>query len=174
MTHDTEQLFEELAKAYPELMEKSRIAEHIGVDPGWSNIIRSLCKCIYNPLQQAKYCLAGATAYHREDSGAYLNKCTQEVVTATEELPSIEQIKEKFGTLRFYYSGGNDRVATLVAFAEAMSACTCETCGDVGKLDHAGWIKVCCAKHRRPDINEDLYGGVQDGTVSPKFQDDEV
>ena len=45
-----------------------------------------------------------------------------------------DQVKEKFGTLRFYYTGGDDRIDGMVRMAESMSAVTCETCGAPGKL----------------------------------------
>ena len=39
------------------------------------------------------------------------------------------QIKEKFGTLRFYISGGDDTQYGMVSLAELMSASICEDCG---------------------------------------------
>jgi hypothetical protein len=57
----------------------------------------------------------------------------------------IDQIKEKFGGLRFYYSGGNKQIDGLVSLAESMSYMICETCGsttDVGQTK--GWISVQC------------------------------
>jgi hypothetical protein len=58
------------------------------------------------------------------------------------------QVKEKYGTLRFYYDGDDSVVEGLVRMAEAMSATTCEICGDVGKLETKGWYKVRCEKHK--------------------------
>lgn len=54
------------------------------------------------------------------------------------------QIKEKFGTLRFYYSGGDDYVDGVTQMAEAMTACTCEECGAPGKSNNGGYISVRC------------------------------
>lgn len=42
---------------------------------------------------------------------------------------TIEQIKEKFGTLRFDYMGGDARFRGMVDFAEKMTKFTCEQCG---------------------------------------------
>src|SRR4051812_31153935 len=44
------------------------------------------------------------------------------------------QIKEKYGTLRWYYTGrpseaAKTQVEEAIDLAEARSACTCETCG---------------------------------------------
>lgn len=60
----------------------------------------------------------------------------------------VTQIKEKFGTLRFYYAGGDDYIRGLVDFAERMSEHICENCGDKGTLDTSGWHTVRCEKCR--------------------------
>ena len=59
-----------------------------------------------------------------------------------------EQVKEKFGTLRFYYTGGDDYISGLVAMAESMSAVTCEQCGNPGTTGGQGWITTLCETHR--------------------------
>lgn len=59
---------------------------------------------------------------------------------------SITQIKEKFGTLRFYVAGGTDRVHEAIDAAERKSAETCEQCGAPGKRIDGGWIRTLCAK----------------------------
>ena len=67
------------------------------------------------------------------------------------------QVKEKFGTLRFYYYGGDDYCRGLESMAESMSAVTCETCGNVGKLRGTGWYKTLCETHALEqgyDIND--------------------
>jgi hypothetical protein len=60
----------------------------------------------------------------------------------------FDQIKEKFGGLRLYYSGGDDYVRGLVSLAEELSYKICEVCGDKGKPNKDGWISVLCDKHR--------------------------
>ena len=59
----------------------------------------------------------------------------------------LEQVKEKFGTLRFYYSGGDDYISGLVSMAESMSGVICETCGNPGTSTSGGWIKTACKEH---------------------------
>ena len=60
----------------------------------------------------------------------------------------IHQIKEKFGTLRYYmHSSLTDRTAIneCIRQAEELSAVTCEQCGEPGKLDREErWIKTLC------------------------------
>lgn len=168
--NDSDQFFEELAKLYPELMEKSEIGEYIGVDSGWFPIIDVLCGCIYNKLYNAKSRLAGATEYPRDDGDEYLNTTTKEVADELEALPVIVQIKEKFGTMRFYVHNGSDRVYDLIDFAEGMSAVTCEVCGKPGKLDeNSGWIKTHCVEHMRPDKDIPV---MEDGKISAAIDDE--
>jgi hypothetical protein len=62
------------------------------------------------------------------------------------------QVKEKFGALRFYYSGGDEAIENYVSMAEAMSYITCDTCGSPGKLGGKGWISVKCKKHGGGDF----------------------
>jgi len=57
---------------------------------------------------------------------------------------TLDQVKEKFGTLRFYYTGGDDEISGMVRMAESMSAVTCESCGNPGEQTQGGWIKTIC------------------------------
>lgn len=61
----------------------------------------------------------------------------------------VEQVKEKFGTLRFYYRGGDDYVDGVVRMAEEMSAVTCEECGAPGRSRRGGWIRTLCDAHAK-------------------------
>lgn len=56
----------------------------------------------------------------------------------------LDQVKSKFGGLRFYYTGGDDYISGLVSMAEAMSEVTCETCGSPGERQGKGWIYTAC------------------------------
>jgi hypothetical protein len=57
---------------------------------------------------------------------------------------TLDQVKEKFGTLRFYYTGGDEYISGMVTMAEAMSGTICESCGNPGEQTHGGWIKTIC------------------------------
>ena len=57
------------------------------------------------------------------------------------------QVKEKFGTLRFYINGGDDVCPHLIIDAEERSAFICEICGRKGKLRDYGWLKTLCWYH---------------------------
>ena len=76
----------------------------------------------------------------------YLDHMNRTNPTVTQVVAT--QVKEKFGGLRFYYSGGDEFVRGAVAFAGALSQRTCEECGattDVGQT-HRGWIQTLCRK----------------------------
>ena len=63
------------------------------------------------------------------------------------------QVKEKFGSMRFYYGGGDEHIRGMVSFAEAMSGSICERCGiaDQSVGQTSGWIVTICNKCRKKD-----------------------
>ena len=89
---------------------------------GWYNILDALCASIQN----------------------YADR-NQLSVVAT-------QVKEKYGTLRFYYNGGDDVVNELVEMAEYISGLTCEECGAPGKMTDNGWFKTLCERHKQSSL----------------------
>lgn len=60
----------------------------------------------------------------------------------------FDQIKEKYGGLRIYFSGGDDYVEGLVSMAEAISYKICEVCGNKGECNKSGWFSTLCNTHR--------------------------
>ena len=62
----------------------------------------------------------------------------------------ISQIKEKYGTLRFYINVGNDEVYDLIEKAEQESGKTCEECGTKRNVTtEGGWILTLCKSCRK-------------------------
>ena len=93
------------------------------VGEGWWPILESLCANIQHHLD-------------------WKNKNSEVVPQVT-----VEQIKEKFGGLRFYYSGGDEQIHGMVRMAEAWADAICEECGAPGKRRDGGWIKTLCDRH---------------------------
>ena len=60
---------------------------------------------------------------------------------------TLDQVKEKFGTLRFYYTGGDEYIGGMVAMAESMSGVICESCGNPGERVGGGWVTTLCKQH---------------------------
>jgi hypothetical protein len=105
---------------------------------GWYNIINQLCANIQHQVDWAQ---EQKEKYGRGEG------CSQVVAV---------QIKEKFGTLRFYTNGGDERTQGMIRMAESMSAVTCEECGAPGKMRGRSWIYTACDTHaQEEDTTED-------------------
>ena len=61
---------------------------------------------------------------------------------------TLDQVKEKFGTLRFYYSGGDESIVGIVSLAESLSGRICEDCGNTGSTRGDGWVRTECESCR--------------------------
>lgn len=61
------------------------------------------------------------------------------------------QVKEKFGTLRFYMAASTQEMEDLIDKAEELSRVTCEQCGAPGKLRGRGWLYTACDKHTKEE-----------------------
>lgn len=74
-----------------------------------------------------------------------------------ERFPQIEatQVKEKFGTLRFYTGGASEWQDGVIDFAESISAKTCDICGKAGTLNRNGWIACRCPEHKESYESEE-------------------
>ena len=75
----------------------------------------------------------------------------------------VEQIKEKFGGLRFYYQGGDDEISGMVTMAEIWAGRTCETCGNKGQSRRGGWIRTLCDTHEQEHIDRMARMKSEDG-----------
>lgn len=89
---------------------------------GWFDILRTLSVKIENLLER--------------DEGKY---------DSPVEMFAI-QVKEKYGTLRFYMSCGTDEIDELIKETEALSTQTCEVCGMPAKMRGVRWFEVRCDK----------------------------
>jgi len=126
-----QELDEYLCKVFPKIfaernlpMQETAMCWGFECGDGWFNIINQLCQNIQHHID-------------------WKNK-EKEVVAQVD----VSQVKEKYGTLRFYYSGGDDTIDGMVSMAESMSGVTCEQCGNPGESNYGGWIKVLCETHR--------------------------
>lgn len=65
-------------------------------------------------------------------------------------VPEIVQIKEKFGTLRFYVESATEEQDILIAFAENLSAVICENCGQMGATQtEKGYVNTLCERCKK-------------------------
>ncbi|AKU11299.1 hypothetical protein AzCIB_1397 [Azoarcus sp. CIB] len=62
--------------------------------------------------------------------------------------PVVQQVKEKFGSLRYYVAGGDDWIHDLIWFSDYLSGVICEECGAPGYLAaDADWYRTRCVAH---------------------------
>ena len=117
--------YEEFAKRMEERFPAMFVGAYGGfaVEEGWWQIIESLCANIQSHIDWA-------------------NRKDQVVAQVT-----VDQIKEKFGGLRFYYSGGDDTIHGMVRMAEAWADVSCEVCGSRGTRRNGGWVRTLCDAH---------------------------
>jgi hypothetical protein len=117
---------EEMQDYFPTVYPKMFSGKYggIAVGKGWFGILTQLCQSIQSHID-----------WKNRDS---------------EVIPQVvvEQVKEKFGSLRFYYQGGDDYIHGLTSMAESMSGITCEECGAPGETGGNGWITTLCETHR--------------------------
>ena len=87
------------------------------VGDGWYNLLRNLSLELYEALDKEEI----------EDI-------------------SILQIKEKFGTLRYYASCTSNKAEDIIQKYEDLSGDTCEDCGNVGDIakQSGGWVRTIC------------------------------
>jgi len=127
----------------------------LAVQDGWFDLIDMLCAHLYATYRQA------AKSYERAREGE--GKAPYpgaEVVTAVDverkrlamkaaetTVPRAVQVKEKFGTLRFYVDGGSPEMQAVIAFAEDMSSRMCEQCGAPAHTRAGGWVRTLCDEH---------------------------
>jgi hypothetical protein len=122
---------------------------------GWFPILDTLCALLYAPYREA----AEEYEYARKHEGTAPWEGA-DVITAVEverkrlakaqaaqATPIAVQVKEKFGTLRFYVQGANEQTYHYIEFAEALSARTCEECGAPGRTRGGGWVRTLCDRH---------------------------
>lgn len=61
---------------------------------------------------------------------------------------AADQVKEKYGTLRFYMTCETEEMSRLIETAEKKSEITCEVCGADGIMRcRNGWFYTACEDH---------------------------
>lgn len=100
---------------------------------GWYDIIDIACRMIDHHIKG------------RPDQQKWAKDYDQEIKPDIPPLVAT-QVKEKFGTLRFYHNGGDEVTDAYVSMVELMSGKTCEDCGMPGKtISKNGWLRTQCS-----------------------------
>lgn len=122
---DYDSSVQELYKSFPIVM---RTRPYISVDVGWHSLIEDLC--------------------------FGLEKLCENEIQNNDNLPYINDMKEKYGSLSISVYGVllNDEIGEkmwkLIDECEELSSKTCEICGRPGNATQSGWIKTLCEEHR--------------------------
>lgn len=69
---------------------------------------------------------------------------------------STSQLKEKYGTMRWYLSSGTEEMYAITEEAESKSEATCEQCGAPGEVRGRGWLYCACLKHTKKEDMDNL------------------
>ena len=133
-----QELQNQLFEKYPDLFsnkDKDIMSSCMGwgieAGNGWYDIISSVCWMIKQHEDNVKW----QTEYKQKTEPDY----------QSDYFPvKFDQVKEKYGGLRLYFSGGDEYVEGLVSMGEAMSYKICEVCGNKGKPNEGGWISTLC------------------------------
>lgn len=64
---------------------------------------------------------------------------------------AVNQVKEKYGGLRYYVNLYDSVIESLIGYAEYKSLNTCELCGEYGVINKSGWLSVRCDKCRKKE-----------------------
>ena len=103
-------------------------------DNGWYNIIDCLCSNLQWNTDQN----------NRPDKNG--NYPYPQIVAS--------QVKEKYGTLRFYVEGATAEQHAVISFVETLSAHVCENCGSMKNIGSTqGWYKTLCEECHNPESN---------------------
>lgn len=111
-----QKLVDQLMIAYPCVFKKIR---YIECGDGWFEIINSMCSLIES----------------------YISNLPIEL----RDQVFAEQIKQKFGSLRVYFSKNLSYIDGVIDMSEKQSLFICENCGLYGKITSSnGWFRVLC------------------------------
>lgn len=73
--------------------------------------------------------------------------------------PVAVQVKEKYGGLRFYIDGGNDKIDGMIWLAEHMSYNICEHCGAQENIGMTkGWNATLCKPCFDMEVEHERFG----------------
>lgn len=158
-----EELDKQLCEKYPLIfrdrhgdMSKTCMVWGMCCGDGWYDIIDRMCSRIQSHIEYVDKNIEWTRKWNEkvndenEEWVSFADRVERPIPEPVEQVVAI-QVKEKFGGLRFYYSGGDDYIRGVVDMAEEMSYVTCETCGSPGRLRGKHWVRTVCDTHGGDD-----------------------
>lgn len=182
-----EELDEKLVKKYPKIfkdrhgdMRKTAMVWGMECNDGWYWILDNLCGTIQSYIDNnstklriknkiARYYIEFLWSLRRSKWKFLRKKLTYDFVHKIEikfkkeeyeTIPQVvaTQVKEKFGSLRFYCDGGNEKIDGMIWLAEHMSYYMCEDCGTTENIGQTkGWISTLCSECGKRGQNWEKY-----------------
>jgi hypothetical protein len=155
-----------LFKKYPELfkdhskpMTETCMCWGCSCGNGWLLLIDRLCAEITNHITNQHRNVEWYKKMDKQDAKEG-NPIHPRPEWAKEKISQVTftQVKEKFGALRVYHSGGDEKISAMIDFAEGLSKFVCEDCG---KFDLTGgattkfWIHSQCEECSKNDEHGD-------------------
>ena len=160
------ELEQKLIEKYPVLFKdvnepvtKSCMAFGCEFSDGWYKLLDELCEYITR-LSNREDLLSLNKEHHTKENYGFIHLKRPTI--------SFSQVKEKFGMMRIYWTGNGvdnweeicakvnqedrekalnkyyDEVQNAIDYVEFLSSKVCEGCGQPGKMNKDGWIKVRC------------------------------
>lgn len=148
-----------LVERYPELyrdrfapMTQTLMCWGFECGDGWYQIIDTLSYALVSPHREAKKDLEFWTKNLGKEVWRNRTGTQEDIDRAQKKLdetpcPVAVQVKEKFGTLRFYVDKASNTQYNYIDFADLMSSRTCEECGKPGETYPIGWYQTLCEQH---------------------------
>lgn len=135
------------------------------VGDGWYPLIDTLCGMLYSDYNSAKssydYILKNL-GKPKFGSGVWSDSDLAEAKARLDEaeagVPVASQVKEKFGTLRFYVWAAKPEHHNYINFAEELSGTICEKCGATHDVQtwNMGWMTTLCREHAIEAYGKDM------------------
>ena len=139
-------MYKEFEEKYPLLFRNKNETEPInlfGIEcrRGWEGLLNNAFTLLYSKY---KYNLGTYLYWKEKEHKEKIKESEQRLREAEEQLPIVAQIKEKFGTLRFYCDNVDDYARGVIDMTEALSAEICEVCGGRGRRVGGRWVQTLC------------------------------
>jgi hypothetical protein len=178
------ELDERLCAKYPKIfrdrhadMKVTCMCWGLDVGNGWYHIIDMLCATIQGEIESTISNRKWALKHNAELAAGKVSE--YEWMNTPREVPDephqvvAVQVKEKFGTLRFYVNGASDATYAAIQMAENMSARTCDICGCPGETGGQGWISTRCDAHRDSNWRDEDFAEQEQKALKTLMLDDE-
>jgi hypothetical protein len=108
-----------------------------------------LCPLLYNKIRPNRIFFDSGWDNLVKDVSIKIEKIIEKMPEEVQSNFYATQIKEKFGSLRFYMSNSTEEIDQLIKEAERKSVEICECCSRPGTIKPSPWLKCLCESCRK-------------------------